>query len=69
MEALFVYRQVLPAVSCEVLADLQSEALKHDIIGIDEGQFVSKIFVSEMNIFHVLIVLKYLAIVLVENYI
>jgi len=32
-------KQVLPAVSCEVLADLQSEALKHDIIGIDEGQF------------------------------
>ncbi|XP_005098053.1 thymidine kinase, cytosolic [Aplysia californica] len=32
-------RQVLPAVSADRLADLQSEALKHDIIGIDEGQF------------------------------
>jgi len=32
-------RQVLPAVSCERLFDLQSEALKHEIIGIDEGQF------------------------------
>uniref|UniRef100_A0A0B6ZPS7 Thymidine kinase n=1 Tax=Arion vulgaris TaxID=1028688 RepID=A0A0B6ZPS7_9EUPU len=32
-------RQVLPAVSCEKLTELQSEALKHDVIGIDEGQF------------------------------
>ncbi|BFZ03617.1 hypothetical protein BsWGS_06656 [Bradybaena similaris] len=32
-------KQVLPAVSCEILADLQSEALQHHVIGIDEGQF------------------------------
>jgi len=32
-------RQVLPAVACERLSDLQSEALKHEVIGIDEGQF------------------------------
>ncbi|KAH9519778.1 Thymidine kinase, cytosolic [Bulinus truncatus] len=32
-------RQTLAAVSAEVLSDLHSEALKHDIIGIDEGQF------------------------------
>ncbi|CAG5128896.1 unnamed protein product [Candidula unifasciata] len=32
-------RQVLPAVSCETLTDLMPEALKHDVIGIDEGQF------------------------------
>ncbi|GFR78351.1 thymidine kinase [Elysia marginata] len=32
-------RQVLAAVSTENLTDLYSEALKHDVIGIDEGQF------------------------------
>ncbi|XP_059163833.1 thymidine kinase, cytosolic-like [Physella acuta] len=32
-------KQVLEAVPSERLSDLQSEALKHDIIGIDEGQF------------------------------
>ncbi|CAL1542815.1 unnamed protein product [Lymnaea stagnalis] len=31
--------QVLGAMSAEKLSDLQSEALKYDIIGIDEGQF------------------------------
>ena len=37
----FSIRQVLPAVACERLSNLQSEALKHEVIGIDEGQFVS----------------------------
>ncbi|KAK7002765.1 thymidine kinase cytosolic [Biomphalaria glabrata] len=32
-------RQTLAAISAEILSDLQSEALKHDVIGIDEGQF------------------------------
>lgn len=32
-------RQVLAAVPTENLTELYSEALKHDVIGIDEGQF------------------------------
>ncbi len=38
----FVYRQVLPARSTDKLFDLLDEALEHDVIGVDEGQFVSK---------------------------
>lgn len=31
--------QILPALSCINLTDLQPEAAKYDVIGIDEGQF------------------------------
>ena len=36
-----VSRQTLPAVAAEKLSDLHGLADSYDIIGIDEGQFVS----------------------------
>ena len=37
----YVYRQVLPAVSAVSLIDMKHIADTYEIIGIDEGQFVS----------------------------
>ena len=36
-------RQVSAATACSSLADLEAEAAKFDIIGIDEGQFVRSV--------------------------
>lgn len=38
-------QQELPAVGAMVLADLKEKSLQYSVIGIDEGQFVSFLFV------------------------
>ena len=44
MIVLPICRQTLPAVAAEKLSDLHGLADSYDIIGIDEGQFVSILF-------------------------
>lgn len=34
-------RQILPAISTKKLMGVLEEALQYDVVGIDEGQFVS----------------------------
>ena len=40
---LSLYRQVAQAVSCTVLEKIENLTKDYDVIGIDEGQFVSTI--------------------------
>lgn len=54
---IFPFRHVVPAVPATKLSDLWSQAEEVDVIGVDEGQFVSKfllplsvaLFLEEMN--------------------
>ena len=49
-----VSRQTLPAVAAEKLSDLHGLADSYDIIGIDEGQFVSLLYSGSQLELHML---------------
>ena len=42
----FTFRQKMSALPCHKLSSIKSKAMKYNIIGIDEGQFVSFDFLA-----------------------
>lgn len=52
-------RQTLHAVSATTLEQLKESAMQHDVIGVDEGQFVSFGFLSIICVFRSTMGLRY----------